>query len=203
MDVHTTFDDEICLSGTRSGQGSTLWALLGGGKSDFGQRNGLKPDTRGVTSQFPADFWFDMTDGAGNCATARASLSLEDLENEMRRAITRPVHHNEFFSQRWAIFAPPPVFCPTPGDPIGTTTGPDSKSKGTTGKSAERRPTPPPSAAALDLTEAGCGPRPVRRKIARNLAFFGSISAEKFSRHLIFGSPMVIVLARLILSETL
>ena len=56
--------------------------------------------TRGVTSQFPADFWFDMTDGAGNCATARASLSLEDLENEMRRAIPRPVHHNEFFSQR-------------------------------------------------------------------------------------------------------
>ena len=44
LDVHTTFDDEICLSGTRSGQGSTLWALLGGGKSDFGQRNGLKPD---------------------------------------------------------------------------------------------------------------------------------------------------------------
>ena len=100
-----------------------------------------------------------MTDGAGNCATARASLSLEDLENEMRRAIPRPVHHNEFFSQRWAIFAPPPVFCPTPGALIGTKTGPDSKSKGTTGKSAERRPTPPPSAAALDLTEAGCGPR--------------------------------------------
>ena len=35
LDVHTTFDDEICLSGTRSGQGSTLWALLGGGKSEL------------------------------------------------------------------------------------------------------------------------------------------------------------------------
>ena len=55
-----------------------------------------------------------MTDGAGNCATARASLSLEDLENEMRRAITRPVHHNEFFSQRWAIFAPPLFFARLP-----------------------------------------------------------------------------------------
>ena len=55
-----------------------------------------------------------MTDGAGNCATARASLSLEDLENEMRRAIPRPVHHNEFFSQRWAIFAPPLFFARLP-----------------------------------------------------------------------------------------
>ena len=73
-----------------------------------------KKYTRGVTSQFPADFWFDMTDGAGNCATARASLSLEDLENEMRRAIPRPVHHNEFFSQRWAIFAPPLFFARLP-----------------------------------------------------------------------------------------
>ena len=74
----------------------------------------VETNTRGVTSQFPADFWFDMTDGAGNCATARASLSLEDLENEMRRAITRPVHHNEFFSQRWAIFAPPLFFARLP-----------------------------------------------------------------------------------------
>ena len=51
LDVHTTFDDEICLSGTRSGQGSTLWALLGGGKSDFGQRNGLKPDPQTVNGR--------------------------------------------------------------------------------------------------------------------------------------------------------
>ena len=76
--------------------------------------SGGNRETRGVTSQFPADFWFDMTDGAGNCATARASLSLEDLENEMRRAIPRPVHHNEFFSQRWAIFAPPLFFARLP-----------------------------------------------------------------------------------------
>ena len=119
-------------------------------------------------------------------------------------------------------FCPPPVFCPTPGALIGTATGPESKSKGTTGKIAERRPTPPPSAAALDLTEAGCGPRPVRRKIVRKndrkfLMFFsrffigGSYEKRKknwpvlgchFLGRRIFG-PMVIVLARLILSETL
>ena len=143
-----------------------------------------------------------MTDGAGNCATARASLSLEDLDNEMRRAIPRPVHHNEFFSQRWAIFAPPLFFARLPAIRSAPQRGRTAKVKALLGRVLSegqlRHQAQQPSTSLRRGAARG-----VRRKIVRNLAFFGSVSAEKISRHLIFGGPMVIVLARLILSETL